>query len=67
MKKIVLAYSGGLDTSCCIQWLKDKGFKVICFSANLGSEFSPADLKKRAIKSGAEKIYIKDLKKEFAY
>jgi argininosuccinate synthase len=67
MKKIVLAYSGGLDTSCCIQWLKDRGFNVVCFSANLGSEFSPADLKKRAIKSGAEKIYIKDLKKEFAY
>lgn len=66
MKKVVLAYSGGLDTSCCIQWLKDKGFEVICFSANLGSEFSPADLKKRAIKSGASKIYIKDLKKEFA-
>lgn len=66
MKKIVLAYSGGLDTSCCIQWLKDKGFDVICFSANLGSEFSPADLKKRAIKSGASKIYIKDLREEFA-
>ncbi|MDP2924271.1 MAG: argininosuccinate synthase [Candidatus Omnitrophota bacterium] len=67
MKKVVLAYSGGLDTSCCIQWLKDKGFDVICFSADLGSEFSPADLKKRAIKTGASKIYIKDLQKEFAY
>ena len=66
MNKIVLAYSGGLDTSCCIQWLKDKGFDVVCFSADLGSEFSPQDLKKRAIKSGASKIYIKDLKKEFA-
>lgn len=67
MKKVILAYSGGLDTSCCIQWLKDKGFDVICFSANLGSEFSPADLKKRAIKTGASKIYIKYLQKEFAY
>jgi argininosuccinate synthase len=67
MKKVVLAYSGGLDTSCCIQWLRDRGFEVVCFSANLGSEFSPADLKKRAIKSGAAQIYIKDLKKEFAY
>jgi len=38
----------------------------VCFSANLGSEFSPADLKKRAIKSGASKIYIKDLRQEFA-
>jgi argininosuccinate synthase len=67
MKKVVLAYSGGLDTSCCIRWLKDRGFNVICFSANLGSEFSPADLKGRAIKSGASKIYIEDLRKEFAY
>ena len=66
MKKIILAYSGGLDTSCCIPWLKNKGFEVLCFSANLGSEFSPADLRKRAIKSGASKIYIKDLRKEFA-
>ncbi|MCD6584116.1 MAG: argininosuccinate synthase [Candidatus Omnitrophica bacterium] len=66
MKKVILAYSGGLDTTCCIKWLKDKGFRVICFSANLGSEFSPSDLEKRAIKAGAEKIYIKDLKEEFA-
>lgn len=66
MKKVVLAYSGGLDTSCCIRWLKDKGFRVICFFANLGSEFSPAELKKRALKSGAAKIYIQDLRKEFA-
>jgi argininosuccinate synthase len=67
MKKVVLAYSGGLDTTCCIKWLKDQGFRVICFSANLGSEFSPPDLKKRAQACGAEKIYIKDLRKEFAY
>lgn len=67
MKKIILAYSGGLDTTCVIKWLKDKGFKVICFSANLGSEFSPSDLRKRAYQSGAEKIYIKDLRKEFLY
>ncbi|MDP8260088.1 MAG: argininosuccinate synthase [Candidatus Gygaella obscura] len=66
MKKVILAYSGGLDTTCAVKWLKDKGFEVICFSASLGSEFSPQDLKKRAIKSGASKIYIKDLSKEFA-
>jgi len=65
-EKVVLAYSGGLDTTCCIRWLHDKGFRVICFSADLGSEFSPSDLKNRAIKAGAEKIYIKDLKEEFA-
>ncbi len=66
MNKIILAYSGGLDTSCCIPWLRDKGFEVVCFSADLGSEFSPQDLRKRAKKSKASKIYIRDLKKEFA-
>ncbi len=63
--KLILAYSGGLDTSCCLKWLKDKGFEVICFSANLGSEFSPQELEKKAKKGGASKIYIKDLRKEF--
>jgi argininosuccinate synthase len=67
MKKVILAYSGGLDTTCCLQWLKDQGYEVVCFSADLGGEFSPADLRKRAIKGGASKIYIKDLRKEFAY
>jgi len=65
-KKIVLAYSGGLDTSCCIAYLLEKGYEVVCFSANLGSEFSPSDLKKRALTSGASKVYIKDLRWEFA-
>lgn len=65
MKKVVLAYSGGLDTSCCVRWLQDRGYEVVCFSANLGSEFSPADLKKRAALSGVSKIYIEDLQKEF--
>jgi len=66
MKKLVLAYSGGLDTSCCLEWLKDKGFKVVCFSANLGSEFSPTQLKKKVAKSKGVKLCIKDLKVEFA-
>ena len=65
-KKLVLAYSGGLDTSCCLRWLMDKGFEVVCFSANLGSEFSPAELKKKISKVKGAKLYIKDLKKEFA-
>lgn len=67
MKKVVLAYSGGLDTTCAVWWLKSQGFKVVCFSANLGSEFSPQDLVKRAKRCGAEQVYIKDLRKEFAY
>ena len=65
-KKVVLAYSGGLDTSCCVKWLQDKGFEVICFSANLGSEFSPEELKVKAKESGVRKLYVKDLQKEFA-
>lgn len=65
MKKIILAYSGGLDTTCCVKWLSDRGFKVICFMADLGQlhDFAPA--KKRAKLAGASKIYIKDLKQEF--
>ncbi len=66
MKKVILAYSGGLDTSCCLAWLKQKGFEVVCFSANLGSEFSPKELKEMAKQSGASKVYIEDLEKEFA-
>ncbi len=64
-KKVILAYSGGLDTSCCLEWLKDKGFEVICFSADLGSEFSPAQIRKKAAKSKISRVYIKDLRKEF--
>jgi argininosuccinate synthase len=67
MKRVVLAYSGGLDTTCCIPWLKEQGFEVICFSANLGGEFSTLKLKKRALRSGACKVIIKDLREEFAH
>lgn len=66
-KKIVLAYSGGLDTTCAIPWLKENGFdEVICFSANLGSEFTPEDLKERGIATGASKVYVEDLQEELA-
>ncbi|MBD3245884.1 MAG: argininosuccinate synthase [Candidatus Omnitrophica bacterium] len=66
MKKVVLAYSGGLDTTCCLRWLRDRGFEVICFSADLGSEFSPEDIRTRAGQGGAVNTYVMDLKKEFA-
>ncbi len=66
-KKIILAYSGGLDTTCAIPWLKEHGFdEVICFSANLGSEFTPEDLIRRGKATGASKVYVKDLRKELA-
>lgn len=67
MKKIVLAYSGGLDTSCAVRWLEERyGAEVVCFSAFLGEARNPAVLRKRAFAGGASRIYIEDLKKEFA-
>ncbi|MDD3715766.1 MAG: argininosuccinate synthase [Candidatus Marinimicrobia bacterium] len=66
-KKIILAYSGGLDTTCAIPWLKENGYdEVICFSANLGSEFSPEDLIERGKATGASRVYVMDLRKELA-
>lgn len=66
-KKVVLAYSGGLDTSVMIPWIKEKyGCEVIAFAADLGQEEELKGLKEKALKTGASKIYIEDLKKEFA-
>ncbi len=66
INKIVLAYSGGLDTSVCIRWLKEKyGCEVIAFMADLGQGGNPAEIKERALKIGASKVYIEDLKEEF--
>lgn len=65
MKKVVLAYSGGLDTSCIVHWLKERGFKVIAFLADLGQNEDLKKLAQRAKKTGADKVYIKDLKAEF--
>ncbi len=65
MKKIVLAYSGGLDTSCAIKWLKEKGFDVICFIADLGQGEDFDKIETRGLAAGASKVYIKDLRTEF--
>ena len=65
MKKVVLAYSGGLDTSCAVHWLKDKGYEVICFIADLGQGEDFIKIEKRALLGGASKVYIQDLRKEF--
>jgi argininosuccinate synthase len=65
MKKIVLAYSGGLDTSCAIKWLKDKGFEVVCFIADLGQGEDFQKIEQRALAGGALKVYAKDLQDEF--
>src|SRR5208337_4256745 len=66
IKKVVLAYSGGLDTSVAIPWLKENfGCEVICFAADLGQEEELDGLDERSRRAGASKIYIKDLKQEF--
>ncbi len=65
MKKVVLAYSGGLDTSCAVRWLKDRGWDVICFIADLGQGEDFAQIENRALATGASKVYIKDLQEEF--
>ncbi len=65
-KKIILAYSGGLDTTCAVRWLKESGFCVICFMADLGQGGDMSVIKQRALSAGACKVYIKDLRQEFA-
>ncbi|HEY8443645.1 MAG TPA: argininosuccinate synthase [Clostridia bacterium] len=65
-EKVVLAYSGGLDTSIIIPWLKENyDMEVIAMAADVGQGEELAPLKEKAIKTGASKIYIEDLKEEF--
>lgn len=67
INKVVLAYSGGLDTSVIVPWLKNNydGCEVICFTADLGQEEELNGLEAKAIASGASKLYIRDLREEF--
>ncbi|AJE02217.1 argininosuccinate synthase [Geobacter pickeringii] len=66
VKKIVLAYSGGLDTSIILKWLKNEyGCEVITFSADLGQGDELAPIRDKAFATGADKVYIDDLKEEF--
>ncbi len=66
-KKIVLAYSGGLDTSVIIPWLKEnyEGCEVIAVSANVGQADELDGLEEKALKTGASKLYVEDLSQEF--
>lgn len=67
IKKVVLAYSGGLDTSIIVKWLKEEyGCEVIAYAADVGQAEELEGLDKKAIDTGASKIYIEDLKEEFA-
>ena len=67
IEKIVLAYSGGLDTSVIIPWLKEnyKNCEVIAVVADVGQKEELDGIKEKAIKSGASKIYVEDIKEEF--
>ena len=66
MAKVVLAYSGGLDTSIIIPWLKENyGYEVIAMAADLGQGEELEPLNEKALKSGASKLYIEDLREEF--
>ncbi|HCP15786.1 MAG TPA: argininosuccinate synthase, partial [Peptococcaceae bacterium] len=65
-KKIVLAYSGGLDTSIIIPWLKENGgWEVIAMAADVGQGEELDPLHEKAAKTGASKLYIEDLREEF--
>lgn len=65
-KKVVLAYSGGLDTSVIVPWLKNNyGCEVVCVCANLGQEDELDGLEEKALASGASKVYIEDVREEF--
>ncbi len=65
MTKIVLAYSGGLDTSCAIKWLQEKGYDVVAFIANVGQRENFAEIKRRALATGASAVHVVDLRREF--
>jgi len=65
-ERVVLAYSGGLDTSVILPWLKETyGYDVIAFAAELGQGDELAGIKKKALESGAVKCVVKDLRREF--
>jgi len=66
IKKVVLAYSGGLDTSAMLLWIKEKyGAEVICFCADVGQGEELDGLEEKALKTGASKLYVEDLREEF--
>ena len=66
IKKIVLAYSGGLDTSVMLRWLKEQYHcEVVCYCADVGQGAELAGLEEKALATGASKLYVEDLREEF--
>lgn len=62
---VVLAYSGGLDTSIVLVWFIQQGYDVICYKANVGEAEDLEEAREKALKLGAKKIFIEDLRQEF--
>src|ERR1700741_4529523 len=66
VKKVVLAYSGGLDTSIIIPWLKENyGCEIIAMAGNIGQEDELHGIEEKALRTGASKVYVEDLRHEF--
>jgi len=65
MEKVILAYSGGLDTSVILRWLIDKGYDVVAYIADVGQDDDLEEAGEKAQRVGATKVYIEDLKEEF--
>ncbi len=65
MKTVVLAYSGGLDTSVCVKWLAQRGWRVVAFMANVGQGDPSAQAIRRAKVAGANRVIVRDLRREF--
>jgi len=64
-KKVVLAYSGGLDTSVILKWLLERGYEVIAYIADVGQEEDFEKARAKALKIGASKVYVEDLRRDF--
>ncbi len=64
-EKVVLAYSGGLDTSCILKWLMERGHEVVAFIGDVGQQEDFQAVKEKALAIGASEVHIEDLKKEF--
>lgn len=63
--KVVLAYSGGLDTSVILKWLLEEGYEVFAYMANIGQQEDFEAAEKKALQIGASKVFIEDMRKEF--
>ncbi|KAF5275893.1 hypothetical protein FQR65_LT04132 [Abscondita terminalis] len=64
-QRVILAYSGGLDTSCILKWLLDKNFEVICYMADVGQDEDFQEATTKALKIGALEVVVDDLKESF--